>query len=209
MPECFQHLPAAEDYLYLPADAAVDNPLDMEAIKEQQDADHKLLNQTTKYADCHVCKSISGVDDVLCYVKPGDPLANRIITLPKSLLQPTIRWFHESTGHPGSKRLQMQISSQYYHQDLQGLIDKHHCNRCQINKLDGKGYGLLPEHEVHALPFEECTIDLIGLWTIQFRDELYEFNALTMIGTVSNLAELVRIDNKTSAHITHKFNKSG
>ncbi len=64
----------------------------------------------------------------------------------------------------------------------------------------------MPECEIHALPFEQCTIDLIGPWTIQVWDELCEFNALTMISTVSNLlAELVRIDNKTLAHIAHKF----
>ncbi len=34
MSECFQHLPAKECYLNLPADAAVDNPSDIEAIKE-------------------------------------------------------------------------------------------------------------------------------------------------------------------------------
>jgi hypothetical protein len=58
-------------------------------------------------------KSISAVDNVLCYVKPGDPPANWKIALPKSMLQPTIRWFHQITGHPGSKRLHMQISSRY------------------------------------------------------------------------------------------------
>ncbi len=48
---------------------------------------------------------------------------------------------------------------------------------------------------------EECTVDLIGPWTIQVRDKPFEFNALTMIDTVLNLVELVRIDDKTSAHI--------
>ncbi len=49
--ECFQHLPAKECYLNLPEDAAIDNPLDMEAIKEQQDADQELRQQADKYAD--------------------------------------------------------------------------------------------------------------------------------------------------------------
>ncbi len=57
------------------------------------------------------------------------------------------------------------------------------------------------------MPFEECTVDLIGPWTIQVRDKPYEFNALTMIDTVSNLAELVRIDDKTSGHIAKKYNQ--
>ncbi len=55
------------------------------------------------------------------------------------------------------------------------------------------------------MPFEECAVDLIGPWTIQVRDKPYEFNALTMIDTVSNLVELVQIDDKTLAHIAKKY----
>ena len=66
-------------------------------------------------------------------------------------------------------------------------------SECQRFKLDGKGYGHLPEREICSMPFKECAVDLIGPWTIQVRDK-YELNALTMIDTVSNLVELVRID---------------
>jgi hypothetical protein len=86
------------------------------------------------------------------------------------MLQPTIWWFHQITGHPGSKRLHMQISSCYYHHDLQRLINKYKCNHCQRYKLDGKGYGNLPERKIRSLPFEECAVDLIGPWTIQVLD---------------------------------------
>ena len=55
------------------------------------------------------------------------------------------------------------------------------------------------------MPFEECAVDLKEPWTIQVRDKPYEFNDLTMIDTVSNLVELVRIDDKTLVHTTHKF----
>jgi hypothetical protein len=118
MTECFTHLPDEECYLNLPQDSAIDNPLDMEAIKEQQDADNELQHQATKYADRYKRKSVSAVDEVLCYVKPGDPPANWKIAFPKSMLQPTIRWFHQITGHQCSKNLHMQISNRYYHRDL-------------------------------------------------------------------------------------------
>jgi hypothetical protein len=205
MMRCFAHLPDKECYLNLPPDSTVDNPLDMETIKEQQDADKQLQHQATKYADWYIRKCVSAVDNVLCYVKPGDPLANWKIALPESMLQPTIRWLNQITGHPGSKRLQMQISTRYYHRDLGRMIDSYHCDHCQRNKLDDKGYGLLPEQKNRSMPFEECAVDLIGPWTIQVCDKPYEFNALTMIDTVSNLVELVRIDDKTSAHIARKY----
>jgi transposase InsO family protein len=203
--KCLAYLPDEECYLNLPADSAVDNPLDMETIKEQQDADNDLQRQATKYADRYVRKSVSSIDNVLCYVKPGDPPANWKIALPKSMLQPTIRWFHQVTGHPGSKRLHMQISSRYYHRDLRRLIDSYKCDHCQRHKLDGKGYGHLPEREIRSMPFEECAVDLIGPWKVQVRTKPYKFSALTIIDTVSNLVELVRIDEKTSAHIAKKF----
>jgi hypothetical protein len=48
MMECLPHLPDEECYLNLPPDSAIDNPLDMETIKEQQDADNNLQRQATK-----------------------------------------------------------------------------------------------------------------------------------------------------------------
>ncbi len=47
------------------------------------------------------------------------------------------------------------------------MVDNLNCDFCQRTKLDGKGYGFLPECEVQSIPFEECTMDLIGLWKIQ------------------------------------------
>ena len=90
MVNCIAYLPSKECYLNLPPDSTVDNPLDMEMIKEQQDADNDLLCQATKYAGRYGRKSVSSVDNVLCYVKPGDPWANWKIALPRSMLQPFI-----------------------------------------------------------------------------------------------------------------------
>ena len=99
----------------------------------------------------------------------------------------------------------MQIYSQYYHRDLRSLIDKFHCEHCQRNKLSGKGYSLLPECEIRSIPFEECAVDLIGPWIIQVSKKPYEFNALTVTDTVSNLVKLIRIKQKTSAHVAQKY----
>jgi hypothetical protein len=89
--ECFKCLPDKECYLNLPDDMVDANPLDMENIKEQQDEDDALLQHATKYADQHTRKCIGTIDDILCYIKPGDPTNNWKIALPKSLLQPIIK----------------------------------------------------------------------------------------------------------------------
>jgi hypothetical protein len=68
---------------------------------------------------------------------------------------------------------------------------------------------LLPEWEVRVAPWDEVAIDLIGPWKVKVGSKLCEFNALTCIDTASNLVELVRIDNKTAAHIRDKFHRRG
>jgi len=205
MRECFTCLPSEECYLNLPDDLVSDNPLEVENINEKQDADNALQQHAEKYSNRFLRHRIGTVDDILCYVKPGDPPNNWKIALPKELLQPTIQWFRQVTGHPGSKRLYMQIYSRDYHRDLRSLIDKLHCEYCQRNKLSGKGYSLLPECEIRSIPFEECDVDLIGPWIIQVCKKPYEFIALTVIATASNLVKLIRIDKKTSAHVARKY----
>ncbi len=59
------------------------------------------------------------------------------------------------------------IRQQYYNRDIRRHIDRFNCDYCQRNKLEGRGYGLLPEREVQSIPFEECAVDLIGPWVVQ------------------------------------------
>jgi hypothetical protein len=65
MLKCMAYLLTEECYLNLLDDSAVDNPLDMEAIKEQQDADNDLIRQATKYTDRYIHKSVSAIDNAL------------------------------------------------------------------------------------------------------------------------------------------------
>jgi hypothetical protein len=48
---------------------------------------------------------------------------------------------------------------------------------------------------------------MIGPWTITIGETTQKFSALTMIDTVTNLVEVVRVSNKTSAHIALQFKK--
>ncbi len=76
---------------------------------------------------------------------------------------------------------------------------------CQRNKLDGKGYGFLPEQEARSIPFEECATDRIGPWTVQVCGKPYEFKALTAVDTVTNLVNIIRVDDKESKTVATKF----
>ncbi len=92
-------------YLNLPEDMVEDNLLDLENIKEKQDEDNDLQQPLTKHPDWYSRKNINDINNILYYTKPGDNAANWKIVLPKDLVLPTIRWYHQVTGHPGSKRL--------------------------------------------------------------------------------------------------------
>jgi hypothetical protein len=105
-------------YLNLPKDMVEDNPLDLENIKERQDHDEKLMQSAVKCPEWYICKSINNIDNILCYTRPGDNPDNWKIALPEDLIKPTIKWYHQVTGHPGSKRLYGQLRQRYYHRDL-------------------------------------------------------------------------------------------
>ncbi len=85
------------------------------------------------------------------------------IDLPYSMLKPTIKWFHEVTGHPGENKLCLNLDARYYHPEMRGMVDKFKCGKCQKHKLRGNGYGLLPKRDMQSQPFEEVALDLMSL----------------------------------------------
>ncbi len=97
------------------------------------------------------------------------------------------------------------MNQQYHHPKLGYHIKKLKCKDCQKHKLEGRGYGLLPEEEVRIAPWEEVAIDLIGPWKVKVNGRQVEFNALTCIDTASYLVKLIRIDNKTAKHIRDRL----
>jgi transposase InsO family protein len=196
--DCFVNLPAMK--------TPANNPLDYEFIREQQQEDAVLLKRSKKYPDRYMYKIFENDMEILCYVKPGEDKARQWkIALPYNMLESTVEWFHQILGHPGSSRMRHTLQARYYHPDMRSHVDKYVCDACQRHKLQGRGYGLLPERNVVEVPWQDVAIDLIGPWKIPIGQKLYEFNALTCIDPVSNLTELVRIDNKTAEHVRTKF----
>ena len=198
--ECF------DCYLSLPETAPEESPLNYAWMRTQQQADPALLAKHQRHPERYVYKTFNDDIQLLCYIKPGlCPRRQWKFALSESMLMPIIKWFHIALGHPGSKRLRLALQLRYHHEDLRRKIDSFACDACQRHKLTGPGYGLLPARDVKECPFEEVAVDLIGPWKVTVRGRAVEFNALTCIDPVTNLVELVRIDNKTSSHIKTKF----
>ena len=99
------------------------------------------------------------------------------------------------------------ISVHFYHKLLKNRIETfiQSCDTCQQTKLPGIGYGQLPPQDALIAPWFEVAIDLIGPWQVTIGPQVLSFQALTCIDTVTNLAEVPHINNKTSAHISMLF----
>ena len=93
-----------ECYLNLPeTDNPEQNPLSYHHIREQQQADNKLLSLKDKYPNNYIYKCLDdNVEDIIYYVKDhDDPTTQWKIALPESMIQETVQWFHQVMGHPG------------------------------------------------------------------------------------------------------------
>ena len=195
-------------YVNLPDETLVgSNPLNFKHIADKQQTDAKLNILKQKLPAQYINKSLDpDVRDITCYVKEHDnPDTQWRIYLPDSILTPSVAWFHQVLGHPGSTRLYKTVSQRFYNSRLRHTIDSFKCDHCQKNKLPGKGYGLLPERDVVSRPWHEIAVDLIGPWKVKIRNKVVTFNALTAIDTASNLVEIIRVDNKTCRHVTDKL----
>jgi transposase InsO family protein len=93
----------------------------------------------------------------------------------------------------------------FHNPGLKRKVAELRCEICQINKHPNQQYSHLPARHADVAPWDSVAVDLIGPWKINISGREVEFSALTCIDPVTNLAELVRIDNKTSAHVAQHF----
>ena len=107
-------------------------------------------------------------------------------------------------------RLYNTFSVHFYHQSLKNRIETfiQSCNICQSRKLPGIGYGHLPPRDALIAPWFEVAVDLIGPWKGTMGPREFSFQALICIDTITNLAEIIHINNKTSTHFSMLFENS-
>ena len=75
-----------------------------------------------------------------------------------------------------------------------------------VNATSRPFAGMVSYHHVTpSIAWQVVAIDLIGPWIFTVNGASYTFRALTMIDTVTNYCELIRIDNKSAAHVGQKF----
>ena len=173
------------------------------ATAQAQDAtlQQKLATDPARYVQNQLAPNAN----VICYL--SQPNAPWKICIPDSKLDEIIQWHHTHLGHPGIKRTSDTIALHYYHPRLsarcEDLISR--CDACQCNKPSLRGYSELPPRNAVNTAWQEVAINLIGPWTFTVNGASYTFCALAMIDMVTNYCELIRIDNKSAAHVGLKF----
>jgi hypothetical protein len=79
------------------------------------------------------------------------------------------------------------------------------CDACQQHKNVGHPYSKLAAREAALTPWSKIAVHTMGPWTLQVGNQRVEFKALTIIDTVTNLIELVRLDNSSATHDALQF----
>jgi transposase InsO family protein len=194
--DCFVHLPGQQNIPFR---------MDYQTIAEAQAQDAALLQHAEKEPTKIGQQLLAPNVHVYCYVpQPGAPWK---IYLPTSLLTDIVRWYHLALGHAGISRLVDTLRMHCFHPRLQQVCEQEvgRCDPCQRHKNVGRGHGETATREATVLPWRDVAVDLIGPWTLTVGGQKHKFHALTIIDMVTNLVEVVRIDNTTAANVALHF----
>lgn len=194
--ECFLNYPSIDE---------MQNPITIRNIQEHQFEDVQLNESKQRNPDVFPVKYVQQRPIIFYKLHPDDDELDWKIALPTTLLESTVKWYHLILGHCGATRLYDTIRSRFYAPKLKRICDDYKCDDCQRFKQLGPGYGHLPARIAPLLPWNEVSVDMIGPWTVPVGNDKYEVRALTCIDPVTNLVELIRVENMTSKHIARQF----
>jgi transposase InsO family protein len=194
--DCFVNLPSSEGLPFV---------LDYATIADAQTRDALLQQKAQEQPQCYVPQLLAPATTVTCYIpKPNAPWK---IYLPAELLADATCWYHLALGHISSRHLLDTIQMHFYAPGLQQQVENitRRCNACQQHKNVGRPYGKRAAQEAALTLWSNLAVDTIGPWTLQVGNQQVVFKALTIIDMVTNLVELVRLDNGSAAHAALQF----
>ena len=192
-------------FVHLPQQAGVPFQMDYAMIVLNQQNDADLQDHAARSPDRVAQIQLAPNTSVYCYIP--EPNAPWKVYLPRQLLNNVVRWYHLSLGHIGTSRLYDTLRMHFFPPRRKQACEREvqRCDSCQRYKNVGRGHGDLTSREVTLLPWRDVAVDLIGPWTLRIQQREVVFQALTIIDTVTNLVEVVRIDNKTAVHVSLHF----
>jgi len=204
--DALSRLPTEEIFTF---DAAVDYPLHLETLAMKQATDDFLAIALQHQPPAYVATKKEGHTIYVCQTTAA-------IYVPASLRAALLEWYHTNLQHPGIKRMQATVKTNFYWPGIDAAITKlvQTCDVCQQCKITAvKKYGKIPLPAHHKLsPWEEVHVDLIGPWDVRYnssatpgKSTVEKIMALTIMDKATGWPEFVAIKNKTSYHISILF----
>ena len=193
-----------ECLLNIPSFQGMNNPLTMINIVNHQQVDYDLLERAAQDHRYVIC-NVNGTD-VMCHKEENEDWR---LCLPEGLIKESIKFYHLLLGHCGTQRLYDTMRARFHHPGLYTKCESYKCpDNCHMYKNQGRSYGHHAPRQAQLLPWNECAVDLIGPWKIIIGEKELVFKALTIIDPVTNILEIIRIDNKSAEHVAQKFSNA-
>jgi Integrase zinc binding domain len=115
--------------------------------------------------------------------------------------------YHHALSHVGQAQLTDTMSLTFYNPQLYKIVEAvvAPCAHCQRYKNVQLGHGATAPQEADLLPWSNVAVDTIRPWVLSVQNRHERFYMLTIIDMVTNLTEIVRPSNHTSAHAATVF----
>ena len=197
MLECFLNFP----------DVDLEQPflLDYAVLAAAQNQDATIQNNLATKPQEYRRLQLAINRQIVCKIIPDKPWK---ICIPDAMLDAIIQFYHLALNHIGMTRLRDTIGTHFHHPRLEQRIEHivSRCDACQRYKINTKSYSHLPPRETLISPWQEVAVDLIGPFKVPLpNDRVLSLQALTIVDTVSNLAEIILVRNKTAKHVGQQF----
>jgi transposase InsO family protein len=117
-----------------------------------------------------------------------------------------VQWYHTQLCHPGEKRTEETIRQHFTWKNLREHVKEvcQKCHTCQIAKRSRKKYGLLPEKEAEAEPWDKLCVDLIGPYTLKRKSKAaLKLWCVTMIDPATGWFEMKQINDKEATTVAN------
>ena len=117
-------------------------------------------------------------------------------------------WYHLALGHAGISRLVDTLRTHCFHQlgcskpvntRLEGVI------RVSGKIILDRGHGATATWEATVLPWQDVAVHPIGSWTTSVGRQKHKLYAHTIVDMVTNLNEVVHVDNIKAANVSLYF----
>jgi transposase InsO family protein len=129
------------------------------------------------------------------------------IHLPEAFLTRSVQWYHHALTHVGQNKFTDTMSMTFYIPLLCKTVEAVvlPCAHCQHYTNVQRGNGTTAPREADTLPWNHIVVDTIGPWILKVQNRQEHFYVLTIIDMDTNLTEIMRLQNRTSAHAATVF----